>query len=130
MEEWKRQWDESKASQIIELASKLQKTTYTRWGRTTCPGNGSDSVYDGFAGGSEYDHKGGAFSMLCLPKDPDWDAGKTSDKTDTYAGLIYGVEYEDGNQQSDHLFGESHYQHDVPCIVCDVAKRSTVLMVP
>ena len=36
LEEWKRQWDETKASQ-----SKSKGTTYTRWGRTTCPGNGS-----------------------------------------------------------------------------------------
>ena len=44
LEEWKRQWVETKASH-----SKSQRTTYTRWGRTTCPGNGSESVYDGFA---------------------------------------------------------------------------------
>ena len=125
LEEWKRQWDETKASQ-----SKSKGTTYTRWGRTTCPGNGSESVYDGFAGGSLYSHKGGASSMLCLPKDPDWEAGKTSDKTDSYVGLIYGAEYQDVNDRSDQLFGVSHKDEDVPCVVCDVPKRSTVLMVP
>ena len=67
LEEWKRQWVETKASH-----SKSQRTTYTRWGRTICSGNGSESVYDGFAGGSHYTHKGGASSMLCLPMDPDW----------------------------------------------------------
>ena len=125
LEEWKRQWDETKASQ-----SKSKGTTYTRWGRTSCPGNGSESVYDGFAGGSHYNHKGGASSMLCLPKDPDWEAGKTSDKTDPHLGMIYGAEYEDGSGRSDQLFGESHDDRRVPCIVCDVTKRSTVLMVP
>ena len=39
LEEWKRHWDEKRDSQIKAHASKLQKTTYTRWGRTTCPGN-------------------------------------------------------------------------------------------
>ena len=122
MHEWK--------IQFIAAASNLQRATYTRWGRTTCPGNGSESVYDGFAGGSHYTHKGGASSMLCLPKDPDWEAGKTSDKADTYAGLIYGAEYEDNNGRTDQLFGESHQNRDVPCVVCDVTRRSTVLMIP
>ena len=130
LQEWKRQY-EAKASELMAQASTLQKTTYTRWGRTTCPGNGSESVYDGFAGGSHYSHKGGASSMLCLPRDPDWEAGKTSDKLNTAAtGLIYGVEYEDGSSRSDQLFGGSHYQRDVPCVVCDVSKRSSVIMVP
>ena len=130
LHEWKSQWEDTKASQFIAHASMLQKTTYTRWGRTICPGNGSESVYDGFAGGSHYSHKGGASSMLCLPKDPDWDAGKTTDKTDPDVGLVYGVEYEDGSGRTDQLFGESHYQRDVPCVVCDVTKRSSVLMIP
>ena len=125
LEEWKRQWVETKASH-----SKPQRTTYTRWGRTICPGNDSESVYDGFAGGSHYTHKGGASSMLCLPKDPDWEAGKTSDKTDSAVGLIYGSEYEDGSGRSDQLFGESHMHRDVPCVGCDVTKSSTVLMIP
>ena len=77
-----------------------------------------------------YSHKGGASSMLCLPKDPDWDAGKTTDNTDPSVGLVYGVEYEDGSSRSDPLFGESHYQRDVPYVVCDVTKRSSVLMIP
>ena len=130
LEEWKKRWDETKDSQIIAHASKLLKTTYVRWGRTTCPGNGSESVYDGFAGGSHYTHKGGASSMLCLPRDPDWEAGKTSDKTDSHVGLIYGAEYQDGHGRSDQLLGDGHYDRDVPCVVCGVTKRSTVLMVP
>ena len=106
------------------------QTTYTRWGRTTCPGNGSESVYDGYAGGSYYSHTGGAASMLCLPKDPDWDAGKYSDKMDTSkTGLIYGTEYYDGQSRSDRLLGESHYGRDVPCVVCEARKRSSVLII-
>ena len=125
LQDWKRQY-ETLASQMTKTAS------YIRWGRTTCPGNGSESVYDGFAAGSHYTHKGGASSMLCLPKDPDWDAGKTNDATagSGGTGLIYGTEFEDGSGRNDKLFGESHYQRDVPCVVCDVTKRSTVLMIP
>ena len=130
LQEWKKQWDETKGRQIITHGSKLQQTTYTRWGRTTCPGNGSESVYEGFAGGSHWTHKGGASSMLCLPKDPDWEAGKTSDKADPNVGLIYGVEFEDSSGRSDQLFGKPHHDRDMPCVVCDVTKRSSVLMIP
>ena len=116
---------------FIADASGLKRTTYTRWGRTTCPGNGSESVYDGYAGGSHYSHTGGAASMLCLPKDPDWDAGKYSDNTDnSRTGLIYGTEYQYGESRSDWLFGESHYDRDVPCVVCEARKRSSVLIIP
>ena len=108
----------------------LMRTTYTRWGRTVCPGNGSEPVYEGFAGGSHYSHTGAAASMLCLPKDPDWDEGRYSDKNDSCTGLIYGAEFQDGQERSDHLFGESHFERDVPCVVCDVRKRSSVLMTP
>ena len=111
-------------------ASELKMTAYIRWGRTTCPGNDSKAVYDGYAGGSSHVHKGAAASMLCLPKNPDWDDGKYSDKTDPNVGYIYGAEYEDGSARSDQLFGKNHYEHDVPCVVCDVRKRSSVLMIP
>ena len=115
---------------FIADASGEKKTIYARWGRTTCPGNGSEPVYDGFAGGSHYSHKGAASSMLCLPKDPDWDAGKYSDNTDPMTGLIYGTEYQDGERRSDRLFGESHYERDVPCVICEIRKRSLLLMIP
>ena len=115
---------------FIADASGLKKTIYTHWGRTTCPGNGSESVYNGYAGGSHYSHSGGAASMLCLPNDPDWDAGNYSDTLNSHTGIIYGTEYQDSQGRSDQLFGESHYEHDVPCVVCDVRKRSSVLMVP
>ena len=125
LEELKRQWDEKRLSQVIE-----QRTTYIRWGRTTCPGNGSETVYNGFAGGSHYTHKGGASSMLFLPEEPDWNAGKTSDKTDSSVGLLYGVSYEDASGRNDNLFGESHDDRHVPCTICDVMGRSSILMIP
>ena len=130
LREWKRRWEDEKADQFLAHASMLLKTTYIRWGRTSCPGNGSEAVYEGFAGGSHYSHKGAASSMLCLPKDPDWDAGKVSDTVNSVVGLVYGTEYEDGASRSDQLFGKNHHDQDVPCVVCDVRKRSSVLMIP
>ena len=66
--------------------------TYIRWGRTTCPGNGSSDVYSGYAGGSFYTHKDAAASMVCLPKDPIW---KRYDDATQSGGLMYGAEYDD-----------------------------------
>ena len=114
---------------VLDGISKVTGTTYTIWGRTSCPGKDSESVYDGFAGGSHYIHTGAAASMLCLPKDPDWDAGKYSDKLDKYTGYIYGAEYQDGQGRSDQLFGVSHYEQDVPCAVCSVRTRSSTIMI-
>ena len=46
---------------------------YTRWGRTTCPsGQGTDLVYSGRAGGTEYRIRGGASNYLCMPDNPQY----------------------------------------------------------
>ena len=87
-------------------------------------------MYRGYAGGSDHAHKGGAASMLCLPEDPDWDNGKFSDKLDPDVGFVYGAEYQDGQGRNDRLFGESHHDNDVPCVVCEVKKRLTVIIIP
>ena len=116
------------AKKYLEL-KKERETVYTRWGRTTCPGNNSDAVYSGYAGGSSHVHTGAAASMLCLPKDPDWDVGKYSDTKNDQAGLLYDTEYQEEGR-SDLPFGRSHYQHDVPCVVCNVRGRSSTIMVP
>ena len=48
-------------------------TVYTRWGRTTCPTDqGTELVYSGRAGGSQYHKHGGAADLLCLPDDPEF----------------------------------------------------------
>ena len=112
-----------------EIAMSL-KVTYIRWGRTTCPGNGTEPVYRGYAGGTSYVHKGAAASMLCLPEDPDWDSGKYTDKLDPDVGYIYGTEYQDSQGRNDQLFGENHQDNDVPCVVCEVRKRPSVLIIP
>ena len=129
LKQWKEEENAKSKEFRDELAASL-RATYTRWGRTACPGNGSEPVYKGYAGGSSHAHKGAAASMLCLPEDPDWASGKYTDKLDSAVGYIYGTEYQDGQSRNDQLFGESHHDNDVPCAVCEVKKRLTVLMIP
>ena len=63
-------------------------STYVRCGRTTCPNvTGTEMVYEGFAAGDWYEHKGGGTELLCLPSDPSW--GKYSDVHTGHA-WIYG----------------------------------------
>ena len=100
--------------------------TYVRWGRTTCPNTtGTELVYTGRAAGSHYTHSGGGGNYQCIVGDPenfDYGAGTTPES------YIYGAEYQ--------MFGNipsSYHQlnnHDVPCSICYVASRNTVLMIP
>ena len=129
LQKWKRK-ENAKFEKFRDGVAMSLRTTYTRWGRTICPRNGSEPVYKGYAGGSSHVHQGAAVSMLCLPDSPDWDNGKYADKLDTSIGYIYGTEYQDSQGRSDQLFGESHHDNDVPCVVCEVMKRQTVLMIP
>ena len=114
----------------ISKSSKKSETVYTRWGRTTCPGINSETVYSGYAAGSHWTHVGAAASMLCLPTDPDWEGGNYSDAHNVHTGLLYGTEYHDGQDRTDTLFGEDHYQQDVPCVLCNVKGRSSTIMIP
>ena len=118
-------------SERIETVDKTIKTvgtTYVRWGRTTCPGNGSDVIYSGYAGGSHYTHSGAAVSMLCLPTDPDW--ALYTDTNEDGGGFVYGTEYEPAIGRTDPFFGTGHVDQDVPCAVCNVQHRSSTIMVP
>ena len=100
--------------------------TYVRWGRTTCPNTtGTELVYTGRATGSLWSHTGGGSNYQCIVEDPenfDFGAGTVE------ASYIYGVEYQMfGNIPSSNL---PLFDHDVPCSVCYVAERETVLMIP
>ena len=101
-------------------------TTYFRWGRKTCPA-GTDSVYTGYAGGSYFNHKGAAVSMLCLPVDPEWH--EHSDSSTSWSGYVYGAEYEPSTRLN-QFFGDDLGQHDVPCAVCNNKQRSSSIMIP
>ena len=126
----KRQELRRELKESLEDNVKISGTTYTRWGRARCPGNGSEAVYSGYAGGSHYSHKGAAASMVCLPKDPDWEQGKYSDKQEAHVAYIYGTEYEDLAGRSDSLFATSHHSQDMPCVVCNIKSRSSHIVIP
>ena len=79
-------------------------------------------MYSGRAGGSYYDHRGGGANHLCLPDDPDHLQFTCRVQGNSY---IYGVEYEA------HLGPLRNVNdHNVPCAVCHVTTRATLLMIP
>ena len=96
----------------------------TRWGQTTCPTDqGTQLLYAGRAGGTHWDHKGGAANRLCLPNDPDH------------------LQYQSGVQGRAYIGGVQYYytgfpslsflnHHNVPCAVCYVVNRSVAVMIP
>ncbi|XP_053385486.1 short-chain collagen C4-like [Mercenaria mercenaria] len=98
-------------------------SVYVRWGRNSCPVNGSSLVYAGLAGGSFYSTPGGGSNYICLPTDPQW--AHYSDSVSS-SGKVFGAEY-----QFDGAFfgGRTLYQEDVPCSVCQ-STRTRMLMIP
>uniref|UniRef100_A0A8W8IJR4 Short-chain collagen C4 n=1 Tax=Magallana gigas TaxID=29159 RepID=A0A8W8IJR4_MAGGI len=112
--------------QFTDLSAKystlLTKTNaggiFVRWGRKDCPGNKTELVYSGFAGGSYYRHNGAAAEFVCLPPDPDL----TTKYTSSYA-YMYGSEYY--SNEFGHDGG-----NDLPCSVCRSTVQSSVLMIP
>ena len=98
--------------------------TYTRWGRTTCPTTqGTQLLYAGRAGGTHYNHKGGAANYLCMPDNPDhlqYQSGVQNN------AIVAGVEYWYSSMPSLSSFNHNN----VPCAVCYVATRSVSVMIP
>ena len=93
---------------------------YTRWGNSACPNiTGTKLVYTGRAGGSFFDQGGGA-NYLCLPLDPEYALPFIPGLPGT--SHVYDAEYESP------VVGE--HNHNVPCAVCHVTTRETVLMIP
>ena len=113
-------------SETLDKRTKISGATYVRWGRTTCPAD-TESVYTGYAGGSYYSHKGAAVSMLCLPMVPQWHMH--SDGLSNNGGFVYGAEYEPGPRM-DQFFGKGMGQQDVPCVVCNIRRRTSTIMIP
>ncbi|CAI8027491.1 Short-chain collagen C4 (Fragment) [Geodia barretti] len=96
---------------------------YVRWGRTVCPsGQGTELVYSGRAGGSRYDHQGGGANHLCMPDDPEHLQFTSGVQGYSY---MYGVEYLPSSQPL-----QTVQSHNVPCAVCHVTTRATLLMIP
>ena len=106
--------------------TKSAGAVYVRWGRTTCPNiTGTELVYTGRAAGSHYSNSGGGSNFQCLVEDPEnFDFGPMSAR----ASYMYGAEYETtGNVP---LSNRPLQNENVPCAVCYVSSRATVLMVP
>ena len=97
---------------------------YTRWGRTNCSTDqGTQLLYAGRAGGTHYDHKGGAANYLCMPDNPDHLQYQSGVQGQSY---VAGIEYY--YQSMPSLSSNNH--HNVPCAVCYVATRSVSVMIP
>ena len=97
---------------------------YIRWGRTSCPSDqGTNLVYSGRAGGSKYNHIGGGANHLCMPDDPEHLQYRNGTQGNSY---IYGMEYAMSYSQPLHSF----HNHNVPCALCYVTTRDTVVMIP
>ncbi|KAL3874759.1 hypothetical protein ACJMK2_037730 [Sinanodonta woodiana] len=109
---------------LIDNKTKGFGSTYVRWGRTICPGNGSELVYKGFAGGSFVSHSGSAADFLCMTEEPIW--GKSVGGSNP-TGYVYGAEYE--LYTGSNPFSTVSIEDDVPCCVCKTLRTST-LMIP
>ena len=96
---------------------------YTRWGKSSCPNTpGTQLLYAGRTGGTFYNQEGGGANYLCMPEDPEYDSSlQYQSGTQDYA-RIHGAEYQGPIQGTQ--------DHNVPCAVCFVASRETVLMIP
>ena len=97
--------------------------TYIRWGKNSCPGiAGTELVYSGIAGGSWYNQDGGGTNFLCLPKDPEYSTTLSYFPGRQDHSSIHGAEYQFPRQGT--------HDHNVPCAVCRVSTRPTVVMIP
>ncbi|XP_045170318.2 uncharacterized protein LOC123532796 [Mercenaria mercenaria] len=122
--------------QIQNLTAQLNEkssdsgSSYIRWGRTTCPGNGTERVYSGYMGtSSSYTQVGTGSNYLCLTSEPQWDHYEESIES---LGKIAGVEYQFWNHRGNgasNFFGYDVYNDDAPCAVCHT-RRSSSIMIP
>ena len=96
---------------------------YTRWGKSSCSQiQGTELLYSGITGGSFYTHTGGGANYLCMPQDPEYSTTLTYRAGVQDDSYIYSTEYHSPRQ------GTSN--HNVPCAVCYVSSRPTVVMIP
>ena len=72
---------------------------------------------------SYFTHKGGGANYLCLPNDPSYLQYRSG--TQSLRDYLYGTEYETLDRPV-----SAFNNHNVPCAVCYVSTRGTVLMIP
>ena len=96
---------------------------YIRWGKSSCPEvEGTELVYSGITGGTWFGQEGGGANYLCMPKIPEYSP------TLTYRGGVDAHAHVYGSEYQSPLQGT--HDHNVPCAVCYVSTRPTVLMIP
>ena len=86
--------------------------------------SGTQLLYAGKAGGTEHNQRGGAAEKICLPADPEYLDG-TAGFTTYDSSRMQGSEYEFHSGPNTDV-----YQYNVPCAVCFISTRATVIMVP
>ena len=103
------------------FASSGSGALYTRWGRTVCggplgekgdPALGTELVYSGIAGSSDV-----GTNFMCMPHNPDYSSNSSRGSND-----LNGAKYFNHPSGRDGLY--------VPCAICYVTTRSTVMMIP
>ena len=80
-------------------------------------------MYAGRAGGTWYQHKGGAANYLCMPDDPDYLSYSPGVQGYNY---VFGAEYETHGRSPLRAVRE----HNVPCAVCYASTRVAITMIP
>ena len=108
---------------------------YIRWGKTTCPcTDGTETIYAGQAGGSNWARGGGGVNYLCLPYNTDNTMPVVPGFQVQRSG-VFGTEYEtrhfDPSKTEPEIphFSDLH-DSDVPCVACYTTQRSTKIMIP
>ena len=97
---------------------------YIRWGKSTCPTSaGAELVYSGIAGGSFFYTRGGGANYLCLPKEAQYSPNLSYRSGYIHASRIQGAEYQ-------HPTNGVSKDQNVPCAVCHVPSRTTLLVIP
>ena len=81
-------------------------------------------MYAGRAAGTHSNKRGGAADYICLPPNLDYLTEQNGVQGDS---PLHGAEYEiyTSSQPLGHL-----YNQNVPCVVCFVSTRVTMLMIP
>ena len=104
---------------VLQTSSSTQNTdiqlakssTFIRWGNSHCS-NGSELVYEGVIGGSNYNTPGSAANHLCLTMSPVFASMHNE-------AQLYGTEYESA--------GSAH-DKDAVCSVCRSSYSSTIMV--
>ena len=110
----------------LQKGGSTSGSTYVRWGRNSCSGNGTETVYSGYAAGGYTNHRGAGTNHLCLASDPLW--AHYNDSLDA-GGKLYGAQYMMWESTSREFFaGRNIRAEDAPCSVCRTPGSSVTII--